>query len=244
MGGAAVVLPTYNERETAPAVVGELLEYDTVQEIVVVDDNSPDGTAEIVKDRYPHITVIVREDESGLGSAVLRGFDAAESDVLVVMDADGQHPPGSAISCVRQVQGGADVAVGSRHVDTGAVADDWPAHRQVISWGATALAWAAVPPARQLRDPMSGLFAIRADLVEPVREQLRPSGYKILLELLGRCPVEDVVEVGYTFRKRQGGESNLGAREYARYVRHLSSLVLPARQRYHSTPQQEVQADG
>lgn len=232
MTGAAVVLPTYCERETICPIVSQLLESSVVSEIVVVDDDSPDQTWQAVRESFAssRVTVIRRTDESGLSSAVLRGFDDADAGTLAVMDADGQHPVGSTLSCIRTVQSGADLCVGTRHNEQGQVADSWPAWRRAVSYGATALAWGAVPAARNLSDPMSGMFAVRADVVDAVREQLRPTGYKILLEILARCPVDDVQEVGYTFRKRAAGGSNLGAQQYVKYLRHLSRLSVPARQ--------------
>jgi dolichol-phosphate mannosyltransferase len=234
---AAVVLPTYNEAQTIKPIVSQLLESAAVAEIVVVDDDSPDETWRVVREGFDssRVTAIRRTDESGLSSAVLRGFDEADADVLAVMDADGQHPVGSTLTLIRAVEGGADLAVGSRRNEQGMVADDWPAHRRVVSWGATALAWTAVPQARGLTDPMSGLFAIRSDAVDAVRDQLRPKGYKILLELLARCPLADIEERGYTFRERAAGGSNLGAGEYVNYVQHLARLSVPSRQH---TPQE------
>jgi len=230
----SVILPTYNESQTIRPIVSQLLESAHVGEIVVVDDDSPDETWRVVRESFSssRVSAIRRTDESGLSSAVLRGFDAADGDALAVMDADGQHPVGSAVTLLRAVaENGSDLAVGTRRNEQGMVADDWPLHRRTLSWGATALSWAAVPPARELSDPMSGLFAVDAELVDAVREQLRPTGYKILLELLARCPIEDVDEVGYTFRERAAGGSNLDATEYARFIRHLGRLSVPARQR-------------
>jgi dolichol-phosphate mannosyltransferase len=146
------------------------------------------------------------------------------------MDADGQHPVGSTLSCIRAVQDGADLCAGTRHNEQGSVADDWPLWRRAVSHGATALAWGAVPPARNVSDPMSGMFAVRRDVVEAVRDQLRPAGYKIMLELLARCPLDRVEERGYTFKERSAGGSNLGAQEYVDYVRHLARLSVPSRQ--------------
>jgi len=228
---ASVVLPTYNEAQTILPIVSQLLDAESVGEIVVVDDDSPDETWRAVAEQFgvEDVTVIRRTEESGLSSAVLRGFDEANGDVLACMDADGQHPVGSALTLIRAVESGDDLAVGTRRSANGEVADDWPVHRRVVSWGASALAWSAVPQSRGLTDPMSGLFAVRADVVEAARDRLRPTGYKILLELLARCPVDDVAEYGYTFRERDEGESNLGAAQYLNYVRHLTRLSVPSR---------------
>jgi len=229
----SVILPTYNESQTIRPIVSQLLESAQVNEIVVVDDDSPDETCRVVRESFTssRVTAIRRTNESGLSSAVMRGFDAAGGDVVAVMDADGQHPVGSTLTCIRNVaDGGADLAVGTRHNEQGQVADSWPVWRRAVSYGAAWLAWAAVPRARGLSDPMSGMFAIRADVVDAVRDQLRPTGYKILLELLARCPLDDVTEVGYTFRRRAAGGSNLGVEQYLNYVRHLGRLSVPARQ--------------
>jgi len=245
MTAASVVLPTYNESETICPIVSQLLESSVVAEIIVVDDDSPDDTAEKVQDSFSsdRVSVIRRTDNSGLSSAVLRGFDAADTEIVACMDADGQHPVGSTVSLVRLVADGADMAVGSRHTESGMVADDWPLRRRILSHGAAALAWAAVPPARKLSDPMSGLFAIRRDLVEASRDQLRPTGYKILLELLARCPVETIDELGYTFRERAAGGSNLGLAEHIKYVRHLGRLTVPSRRSVDRPTQIPAEAD-
>lgn len=237
MTKVSVVLPTYNEAQTIKQVVaslrGNLKRHADSHEIIVVDDDSPDDTADKVRSVWHQtdaVQVIVREDKSGLASAVVRGFEAASGDVWAVMDADGQHDPGQLPALTMHVaDSDADVAVGSRRCETGRVVADWPAWRRLISHGATALAWLAIPQARSLSDPMSGFFAVDSRLVDP--SDLDPCGYKILLEILGRCPIEESDEVGYTFRERDGGESNLDAREYLRYLRHLGKLVVPSRRR-------------
>jgi dolichol-phosphate mannosyltransferase len=237
MTDTAVILPTYNEVETAPVLVSELLEYSLVKEIIVVDDDSSDGTVSELRGRFggggrEHhgVTIIERTDESGLSSAVIRGFDAADSRILACMDADGQHPVGAAVTGARLVaETDADMALGTRRGESGNVAGDWPLWRQCVSAGATALAKTAVPQTRGLSDPMTGLFAIESAMFETARDSLRPTGYKIGLELLARCPVASVEEFGYSFREREHGSSNLGPAEYLRYVRHLGRLTVPSR---------------
>jgi dolichol-phosphate mannosyltransferase len=234
MTDAAVILPTYNEVETAPVLVSELLDYRSiVSEIVVVDDDSSDGTAGELEERFAdthRVTVVRRTDESGLSSAVIRGFETADSRVLTCMDADGQHPVGAAVTGARLVaETDADMALGTRRGESGNVAGDWPLWRQCVSAGATALAKTAVPQTRGLSDPMTGLFAIESAMFETARDSLRPTGYKIGLELLARCPVASVEEFGYSFREREHGSSNLGPAEYLRYVRHLGRLTVPSR---------------
>lgn len=232
----SVVLPTYNEVETAPTVVAELrhavlVGYD--HELIVVDDDSPDGTAQAIRDRWgddDRVRVIQRTDERGLGSAVRRGMDAAENDVVAVLDADGQHPTVIVPRLVRAVEGGADVAVGSRHQGAdGGINADWSATRYAMSFGASVLAWAAVPDTRSLQDPMSGCFAVRRDVVAPVLDRLDPDGYKILVEILALAPVATVAEVPMLFDPRAGGESNMDAGEVWGYLRHLARLARESR---------------
>jgi dolichol-phosphate mannosyltransferase len=233
MTDVAVVLPTYQESQTIGSVIEAARDAvgDRDYSILVVDDSPDDRTASAVRNRYvtdDRVRVWHRQGD-GLASAVLEGFDRAEGDRYVVLDADGQHPPRRIRNLLYRLDDGADLAVCSRHVDGGEVAGEWPTHRRCISRGAETLAQLAVPTARKLSDPMSGYFAVEADVVDPVRERLRPSGYKILLELVARCPVREIAEVPYTFEERDEGASNLGPREYARYVRHLARLTVPAR---------------
>jgi len=223
----SAILPTYNEAATAPDVVGELLA-EGLAEAIVVDDSPDLDTARAIRERHPDVTVIHR-DGDGLASAVLRGFAAARGDTYLVVDGDGQHPPAAAARIGRRVdRGDCELCLGTRHADGGAVADEWPLHRRVISTGADRLARVAVPPARGLSDPMTGLFAVDAAVVDPALPRLRPAGYKIILEVLARCAIDEVAEAGYQFQTADS-ESNLGAREYVRYLRHLARLSVPSR---------------
>lgn len=230
----AAIVPTFEESQTIASVVEGVAaalapRYD--YSILVVDDSPGTATVDVLEERYgddPRIAWEHRQGD-GLASAVLEGFDRADARWFAVLDGDLQHPPERVRNLVGRLELGADLAVGSRHVDGGDVVGDWPAHRRVISRGADALARIAVPTARKLSDPMSGFFAVDAELVEAVRDRLDPCGYKILLELCARAPVAEIHEVPYRFRERAGGESNLGPGEYARYVRHLARLSIPAR---------------
>ena len=222
------VVPTYEEPATAPEVVAQL-RAQGVDSAVVVDDSPTLATAAAVRDAHPDVTVIHREAD-GLASAVIRGFAAAEGDTYLVCDGDGQHPPAAAAQIAARVdRGDAELVVGTRHADGGGVAESWPLHRRVISYGADALARVAVPPARELSDPMSGLLAVDSAVVDPVLPRLQPAGYKISLKLLARCAIDEVAEAGYQFQTADS-ESNLGPREYLRYLRHLTRLSVPSRQ--------------
>jgi len=135
------VIPTYNEKENLPVVVERLRKAAPEVDILVVDDNSPDGTGQIADDmaaKDPQIHVLHRTVKDGLGGAYLAGFDwglAEGYEILIEMDADCSHQPEQLPSLVRAVEAGADLAIGSRYVPGGKT-KNWPIHRQILSRGA------------------------------------------------------------------------------------------------------------
>lgn len=189
-------------------------------ELVIVDDNSPDGTAaraeELAKAR--NIKLVRRAGKLGLSSAVLDGFERASSSVLVVMDADLSHPPEKIPEMVEKIEKGeAEVVVGSRYAPGGSV-ENWPIHRRIISKGATLLArWLT-----EVKDPMSGFFALKREVIAGV--SLDPVGYKIGLEILVKGKYSKAVEVPIRFADRRAGKSKLGGTEYLKYIDHLAML--------------------
>lgn len=218
----SVVVPTYNERETLSELVGRLHQaLGSGYEVVVVDDSSPDGTAELARElgrQYP-VRVLQRPGKLGLGSAVLEGARAASGRWVVVMDADLSHPPEVVPELVDALRSGAELAVGSRYVSGGGVRD-WPWRRRLMSRVAVALArlWLR----ERVSDPVSGFFAARRELL--LDPSLEGIGYKILLEVLVRNRGRSVVEVAYVFTDRRGGRSKLGAGEVWNYLRLLWRL--------------------
>jgi dolichol-phosphate mannosyltransferase len=225
----SVVVPTYNERDTLPLLLRRLgvvigrPQFDA--EAVVVDDSSPDGTGEVaaalgveLRDVLP-VVVLTRPGKAGLASAVIDGSRRARGDVLVIMDSDLSHPPEVVPALLGAIAGGADIAVGSRHIPGGSIAS-MPPERRALSWGATRLA--RVLLGIQVRDPMSGLFACRRSLFEGVA--FEGIGYKLLLELLVACRGARIVEIPYRFEERAAGTSKLGGGEILNYVRLLGRL--------------------
>lgn len=208
------MVPTYNEAQTIPVLarrLGVALDGRDWQ-LVVVDDGSPDGTADIAARLAPElpVTVVRRPGKLGLASAVVDGFQAATGDVLVVMDADLSHPPEIVPALVHAVASGADLAVGSRYVKGGGTVD-WPLRRRIVSRVACLMGNVLVP----VRDATSGFFALRRAVVEGVR--LNPIGFKIGFEVIARGRYRRVVEVPYTFRDREHGVSKFGTREIVSY---------------------------
>jgi len=224
----SVIVPTYNEKENIPELVRRLdralRKAGMPYEIIIVDDNSPDGTAEVASKlsrTYP-VRVLRRPGKLGLSSAVLDGVKIASGNIIVVMDADLQHPPEAVPSLVKAVLDGCDVAIGSRYVKGGSV-EGWSAFRKLISKGATLIARILLPQARRVKDPMSGFFAFRREVVEN-GEEMNPKGFKILLEVLVRGQYEKVCEIPYTFGTRLAGKSKLGTSEVINYVVHVLNL--------------------
>ncbi|MEA3201622.1 MAG: dolichol-phosphate mannosyltransferase [Thermoplasmata archaeon] len=223
----SVVLPTYNEAgsiEATLAAVGLALE-GIPHEILVVDDDSPDGTWRLAQ-RDPRVRVIRRVGERGLATAVIAGIREATGEHVAVMDADGQHPPEALPRMLAAAEATrADVVVASRHAAGGEDAGLSRA-RLVASWGAALLARLALPAVRRakVRDPMSGFFLVRRDALRPL-DALHPRGYKILLEVLVSAQPARVVEVPFRFAPRETGVSKLSRRVLGAYVAHLVSLA-------------------
>ena len=226
----SLVVPTRNEAatieaflEAASAVLEALLpgEY----ELILVDDDSPDRTWEkalALRGRFPALRVLRRLGETGLGSAVVRGWQLARAPVLGVIDADLQHPPEVCTALWREMARGADLALASRHVPGGGVSE-WSLRRRILSRGAQLLGLIVLPGlVGRVSDPMSGFFFVRRSAIEAT--QMRPAGYKILIEVLGRGRARWISETGYVFRERAAGASKATAAVYLQYLVHLARL--------------------
>jgi dolichol-phosphate mannosyltransferase len=228
----SLVIPTFNERQNVGELIARLTalldpELGDSYELIVVDDDSPDGTADVVSAMtaaHPRLRVMRRKGERGLASAVIRGWQVARGDVLAVIDADLQHPPEVTIDLWKAMARGADLAVGSRHVEGGGVSD-WSALRRLLSRGAQLLGLMLLPGVLgKVSDPMSGYFMVRRAAIAGVT--MSPLGYKILVEVIGRGRIRWIGEVGYVFRERTGGQSKVTWRIYGQYLRHLLRLRL------------------
>lgn len=220
MPDLSIIIPTFNERENIRDLITSIrrtLDFHCISgEILVVDDNSPDGTAEAA--RYCGANVLVRTTDKGLSQSVVDGFAHASSDILLVMDADGSHPTKCIYKLYVEILNGADVSIASRYVHGGSI-KHWPFVRRVTSRGATVLARILFP---DITDPVSGFFALRKDILTDV--QLRPSGYKILTEILGKCNYKEIREISYTFTNRSKGDSKMGLQQIFEYVVQLFDI--------------------
>ena len=243
----SIVVPTYNERERLPDLVHALFrayaDAGLDGELVIVDDNSPDGTGAIADDlaRQHRVTVIHRSGKLGLGTAVVAGFEAASASVVGVIDADLSHPPDMPPRMLSVMQRtNADIVIGSRYIPGGGTRN-WPLTRIVMSRLACLVAGSLTPVA----DVTSGLFLIRRDLARGVT--ISAGGFKICLELLVRGRPGSVVEVPYIFSDRAAGESKMNTREALGYLTQLRDLRRfqrvqpPLQQSYRRIPPEEFE---
>ncbi|MFH1109440.1 MAG: polyprenol monophosphomannose synthase [Planctomycetota bacterium] len=223
---ASIIVPTYGEAPNIEPLTTRVFAATTAAgieaELIIVDDDSQDGTEEIIerlRGRYP-VRLIVRRGERGLSGAVLAGFRQARSDRFVVMDADLQHPPELIPRLLARLdQGDCDFVLGTRYGGAGSIASDWSPARRLGSAIATLLARPLAP----LTDPMSGFFALHRRTWEQAAT-LDPIGYKIALELFVKGGCRRPAEVPITFASRTAGASKASFAEGRRYLRHLWRL--------------------
>jgi len=226
----ALVIPTLNEAGNIPTLIDRtraaLSRLPIEYEILIVDDDSQDGTADVVQ-RYSEedrrVRLLVRKGQRGLAGAVIHGWAHTDADLLGVMDADLQHPPETLPSLLAAMEEGADIAVASRYATGENCVGNWNKFRQLVSRVST---WVTVPLQKQrgvrVKDPMSGFFIVRRDCIEGL--DLQPYGFKILLEILVKGRIEKAVEVPFQFATRYSGKSKADLRVALHYFSLLGKL--------------------
>src|ERR1700737_3056300 len=227
----SVISPTLNEAENVPRLVQQLeqalggIDF----EILIVDDDSADLTWSIAKkisSTNPRVRAIRRMRNPGLSVAVIDGFSAATGDVVACIDADLQHDASILPKMLSELLKGADVVVGSRHVDGGSTGQ-WNLSRRLQTWIAPKMAQFLL--GFKLKDPMSGYFLFWGKNFAQVKEQLDAKGFKILLEILARLQGLKIKEVPYTFLPRTHGQSKLSSKVILLYVQQLWGLCSTSR---------------
>jgi dolichol-phosphate mannosyltransferase len=209
----ALVVPTLREaeclRRLLERVRGVLDGLQIPYEILVVDDDSSDGTEELVASiaaQDSRVRLLVRRGERGLAGAILHGWQHTDASLLAVMDADMQHPPELLAELLAAIEAGHDLALGSRY--TGVALRRWNPLRSMVSlvsiWMTLPLQRAAI----RVNDPLSGCFIVRRRCVKNI--PFRPTGFKLLLEILSRGRVRSVAEVPFEFGRRTAGCSKAG----------------------------------
>lgn len=223
-GSVSIIVPTYQEVKSLPALVDRLEGLKRAGwdlELIIVDDDSQDGTVELVESmHHDWIRLMVRSEDRGLSTAVMTGLDEASHECLVVMDADLSHPPESIPAFIKALDNGADFVIGSRYVRGGSTEDGWGVLRWVNSKVATVMA----RPFTRVKDPMSGFLGLHKKTWCGAMD-LDPVGYKIGLELVVKCRCENVVEVPIHFSTRRHGESKLTLKVQRDYLLHILRLA-------------------
>jgi dolichol-phosphate mannosyltransferase len=228
----SIIIPTYNESENILKLIGAIksnLPSNIITEIIVVDDNSPDGTGKIVEN-YIHnnigidsslqqqqfhskvdsqkclVRIIHRKDKTGLIPAILEGIESSIGESILIMDADFSHPPETIPLLVEELRRDPNcIVIGSRYISRGSIIG-WPYKRRVISKGAAKIARHGLK-VRNVSDPMSGFFAFPRHVINNIKFDTK--GFKILLEILVKSRDIRVKEVPYTFRDRKSGQSKM-----------------------------------
>ena len=221
----SLIVPTLNEAANLPTLVRfvERALRGISHEILVVDDSSTDGTAEVaeaLRCRHPRLRVIRRTRDFGLSAAIIHGFREARGAFLGVIDADLQHDPRILPELIGALSDH-DVAIGSRYAFRGRTCG-WSWLREAQSRLAS---WVTRRALRiPTRDPLSGFFVLRRSVFEEVESVLSSRGWKLLLEILASAPYARVAEVPFTFRPRRQGQTKMTWRVVAAWGRSLVEL--------------------
>ena len=217
MNDGIVLIPTYNESQTIAAVIGAVLRLDQTLDILVLDDNSPDGTAAIVADlvaAHPgRVFLMERPKKEGLGTAYIAGFRwclARSYDYIFEMDADFSHPPAALLQLYRQCkEEGFDVSIGSRYIQ-GINVVNWPLSRILLSYSASL--YVRFVTGMPLRDPTAGFVCYRRKVLESIDlNTINFVGYAFQIQMKYQAYLKKfrMVEIPIVFTDRVKGESKL-----------------------------------
>jgi dolichol-phosphate mannosyltransferase len=237
----SIIIPTYNESRNILRLIENIkdnLPNPIFTEIIIVDDNSPDGTGKIVEGylqdtqnstetsgqmyyTQTHIKIIHRARKNGLVSAILDGIKSSAGNYILIMDADFSHPPQLLSQMVDELflDSKCDIVIASRYVKGGSL-KGWPLKRRLISKGAIKVAKYVL--GIHVKDPTSGFFAFRRDVIDNIK--IDTKGYKLLLEMLVKAKDAKVTEIPYSFTNRSAGKSKLDngiILDYMKAVLHL-----------------------
>jgi len=233
----SIIIPTYNESENIIGLLDKIkqnLSQNVFTEIIIVDDNSPDGTGNIVqnyinddikiksekqnanfKEQLYSIKIVNRKIKNGLIPAILEGVKSSKGDYILIMDADFSHPPEIIPKIIAKLlDTSSSIVIASRYTKDGSIIG-WPFKRRLISKGAAIIAKFGLS-VNNVTDPMSGFFAVPRSILENIK--IDTKGYKILLEILVKSKNVPIFETPYTFLDRKSGKSKMGFNVIFDYV--------------------------
>ncbi len=225
MNAISIIVPTYNERESIVNFLEETITQlslnNITADVIVVDDNSPDGTADLVENfskNHNNVILAKRKGKMGLASACIHGFNLSEGKIIGVMDGDLSHAPKALPYLLNPlIYNFCDITVGSRYIPGGRVLN-WPLRRYIISRSAGFLGSMLTT----VKDVTSGFFFFKREVIENIN--LDPIGFKICLEILVKGNYQTIMEVPFTFSDRVTGKSKMGMKEIFFYLQHLHRL--------------------
>ena len=231
----SIIIPTYNESENIIRLLDKIKENlapNVFTEIIIVDDNSPDGTSNDVqkyidgdvrpkrgnanfKEKPYSIKIINRKVKNGLIPAILEGVKLSCGDYVLIMDADFSHPPEMIPKIIEKVLDNSNsIVIASRYTKDGSIVG-WPFKRRLISKAAAVIAKFGLN-VNNVTDPMSGFFAVPKPILENLK--IDTKGYKILLEIIVKSKDIPIFELPYTFMDRKSGKSKMGSSVIFDYI--------------------------
>ncbi len=233
-----VILPTYCEAQNIEKLIAEIENLPLDTSILVIDDSSPDGTADIVRklqEKYSNILLLVRSQKGGLGTAITDGFKIFLSlknvpKFVVTMDADYSHNPKDMLRLVSNMRNGCDLVVGSRYCRGGRI-EGWPYARKIVSKSANAIARSVLN--LQLYDCTSGFRCYSISFLRETINYLHSHTYEIQIETIKQAHLKGftAAEIPILFVNRKRGKSKLSAVEIKSYVSYIFKTVTPKRNR-------------
>jgi dolichol-phosphate mannosyltransferase len=223
---ACIVMPTYNESSNIGSTLDTIYFYkkknsaDIVLHVLVVDDNSPDRTYEIVEEytkKNPHVHLLLRKNKEGLGAAYVHGIKYAleniHPQVIFEMDADGQHDPKDIFRMLEEINKGYDFVIGSRYIEGGQIPENWGILRKIKSFAASNISKIGLG-LRGIRDISGGFRAIRATVFDKISlDSISSKGYAFQAEILENIFYNKfrIKEIPITFNERIAGDSKMRA---------------------------------
>jgi dolichol-phosphate mannosyltransferase len=218
MSDSLVIIPTYNEIENVEDIIRAVLGLDTNFHVLIVDDNSPDGTSSVVEKMQGEFSeslfLEVRREKSGLGTAYIHGFKwaiARKYNYIFEMDADFSHNPTDLKRLLRACKNGADVVVGSRY-KKGVNVVNWPLYRVLLSYGASF--YVKMVTGMRVHDPTAGFVCYKRHVLENLNlDSIRFVGYAFQIEMKFRAYLKGykIEEVSIIFKDREKGKSKMSS---------------------------------
>lgn len=240
MSKSLIVIPTYNEVLNIQDIITAVLSQNDSFDILVVDDNSPDGTAQAVKDldAYNHrVFLLQRKGKLGLGTAYLAGFQYGieqQYQTIFEMDADFSHPPEALNRMVAQINNGYDVVIGSRYISGGGL-ENWPTNRKLLSKMASYYVkfWTWMP----VNDPTAGFICYKREVLESIDfDKITFKGYAFQIEMKYAAFTKGykIKEIPIIFKDREKGESKLNSSIISEAIKGVVTMRLFRGKKYYS----------